>query len=432
MKKESGASCKAPLIFNLFPRHFGSIDQWAPTAAAAGKMGFNWIYVNPFHACGYSGSLYAIQNYYQLSTLFLKPGHDPSDWRPLKKFIAACSDAGCQVMMDLVINHTAFDSVLVKTNPQWYTWDDQGKLVCPRAIDPANAANVTIWGDLAEIDNRNSPDRKGLWDYWDKLIAFFQEMGIVGFRCDAAYQVPADLWTFLISAAKKRFPRTLFLAETLGCRLEEIDQLQGTGFDYLYNSSKYWEFDQPWCIDQHGRNKRVAPSISFPESHDTARLASEWPGTETNQKSRYLFSALFSEGLLMPMGYEFGAVTRMDVVRGTVGDVDKRKWDLTAWITAVNTLKRATPVLREEGQWNVLSAYDRDVLFLEKRSDKGASSVFICINKNKQNPRNVSHDELPHEIRSCAKAIRPFMEDAEETEIPNLMDLGPAEIVLFY
>jgi starch synthase (maltosyl-transferring) len=430
MKKDSIMVAGPPMIFNLFPRHFPSIDDWSGILPHAQEMGFNWIYVNPFHERGYSGSLYAIKNYYRIDPLFLKKNQDPADWRIVKSFVASCAKSGCSVMMDLVINHTAFDSVLVASNPLWYKWDERGKPLCPRAIDPANAENVTIWGDLAEIDNSGSTDRKGLWNYWDKLVAFYQEKGILGFRCDAAYQVPSELWKFLISSAKKRSPRTVFLAETLGCRLEEIDRLKGMGFDYLYNSSKYWEFDQPWCIEQHARNKRIAPSISFPESHDTSRLAAEDPGTENVQKSRYLFSALFSEGLLMPMGYEYGAKTRMDVVRGAVSDVDSPQWDLTRWIAGVNTLKLTVPVLREEGTWNVLSPYDRDLLFLEKRSEKGAGSVFLCINKNKKSSRGVSRDEFPQEVGRCAKIIRPFIENAEAAKLPDGFELASAEIVV--
>ncbi|MDD5673466.1 MAG: alpha-amylase family glycosyl hydrolase, partial [Chitinivibrionales bacterium] len=312
-----------PLVYNLFPRHYANIDEWNGAIAHIAGMGFNWIYINPFHATGFSGSLYAIKNYYELNPIFLKKGQDSGDFRPLKKFIAGSINAGCNIMMDLVINHTAFDSPLVKSNPQWYLRDQCGKLVSPSAIDPADATKVTVWGDLAEIDNKNSGDKKNLWAYWDKLVAFYQAMGITGFRCDAAYQVPAELWTALIGHAKKRHPKTIFIAETLGCRLCEIDALASAGFDYLFNSSKYWNFDKSWCVEQHAANKVIAPSISFPESHDTPRLAGEPPGTVDMQKSRYAFAALFSAGLLMPMGYEFGAKIKMNVVTGSPGDVEK-------------------------------------------------------------------------------------------------------------
>jgi starch synthase (maltosyl-transferring) len=435
MKKNIETIKKTPLIFNLFPRQFRSIEDWSAAIGHAANMGFTWIYVNPFHETGCSGSLYAIRDYYRINSLFLKNGQDPSDWRILARFVEACRGSGLNVMMDLVINHSAFDSVLVETNPLWYKWNEKGELVHPRAIDPANADNVTIWGDLAEMDNKDSKDRQGLWNYWDKLIGFFQNLGILGFRCDAAYQVSAELWKFLISSAKKRDPRTMFLAETLGCRLDEIDALYGTDFDYLYNSSKYWEFDRPWCLEQHERNKRIAPSISFAESHDTARLAAEFPGTLPVQKSRYLLSALFSEGLLMTMGYEYGAKIKMDVVHGAVIDVEHPQWDLTNWITGVNRLKTKMPVLNEEGTWQALSSYESDILFLEKKSGKNADSLLLCINKNKLNGRRVSREEFPWDVASW-KFMRPFSEMSWDRSKASALsfpcELSPAEIMLFF
>jgi len=351
VKQNSIQDHKIPLIYNLFPRYFPTIDDWLTSIPHVKEMNFNWIYVNPFHATGFFGEFICDKNYYQINPLFLKPGQDPTDWRPIKKFVSAGENAGCSVMMDLVINHTAFDSVLVKTNPLWYKREGDGNLRCPRAIDPNNADNVTIWGDLAEIDNRDSKDRKGLWDYWDKLIAFFQDMGILGFRCDAAYQVPAELWKFLITAAKKRHPRTVFLAETLGCKLEEIDVLYNTGFDYLYNSSNIGISTKPWCIEQHERNKRVAPSISFAESHDTPRLAGEHPGTLFVSKEQICFQRSVFRRTSNDYGYEYGAKIKTDVVKGTLSDVEKPQWDLTTWIRDVNQLKSDTPVLNVEGTW---------------------------------------------------------------------------------
>jgi starch synthase (maltosyl-transferring) len=134
----------------------------------------------------------------------------------------------------------------------------------------------------------------------------------------------------------------------------------------------------------------------------------------------------------MPMGYEFGAKTRMDVVKGTVDDVDKPQWDLTEWITDVNAFKLSMPVLCEEGTWNALYPFDRDLLFLEKRSDKGEASIFLCINKNKQNGRGVSREEFPNVIKSCATILRPTTGNFDGSAVPGAVDLGPAEIALLY
>jgi starch synthase (maltosyl-transferring) len=422
---------KIPVIFNLFPRYFATIDDWGKLVSHAAGMGFNWIFVNPFQATGFSGSLYAIKNYYQLNPLFLKKGHDPSDWRPLKKFVAACKDSGIDVMMDLVINHTAFDSFLVKSNPDWYKRDKEGKLVSPYAIDPANADNITVWGDLAEIDNHNSTDKKGLWDYWNKLVLYFQEMGIQGFRCDAAYQVPADLWTFLISIAKKRYPRTVFLAETLGCTLQQIAELKGAGFDYLYNSSKYWEFNKPWCLEQHESNKKIAPSVSFPESHDTPRLAGEKPGTIAVQKMRYVFGAVFSTALFMPMGYEYGAKKRIDVVLGSPDNVEDPQWDLSEWIKDINALKLETPLFCEEGSWKALTGYEEQFLFLEKKSDRSNDSALICVNKNMEGETVLLAASLPEELKAYKKMLRPLSNPKIEADIPQDLVLSPADLIIF-
>ncbi|NLG15761.1 MAG: alpha-amylase, partial [Fibrobacter sp.] len=378
MKKQDDV----PLIFNLFPRHFKSIDNWAEMIPHVKEMGFNAIFVNPFHETGFSGSLYAVKDYYRLNPLFLKKNQDPADFGPIQKFIKKCKDNGIDIIMDLVINHTAFDSVLTVQHPGWYKRDNEGRLVNPFAIDPGDGNKVTVWGDLAIIENEHGSDREGLWNYWDSLVGFFQKMGILGYRCDAAYQVPAPLWEKLISSAKKRAPGTMFYAETLGCQLSQIEALAHVGFDYLFNSSKWWKYDQPWALDQHQSNKKIAPSIAFPESHDTDRLASEHPGTKEAQKGRYAFEALFSKGLMMTMGYEYGARTRMDVVKGSPDHVDKPQWDLSGWIKQVNDLKMKIPVLGEEGTWRTLSDYSQPFLFLRKDSDTGNKPVWVCINKN--------------------------------------------------
>lgn len=422
---------KIPLIFNLFPRHFKTIHDWSDIIAHVKDMGFNSIYVNPFHETGFSGSLYAVKDYYRLNPLFLKPGDNPADFTPLKSFVEKCRESGLELIMDLVINHTAFDSVLTRSHSQWYKRDAKGNLMSPYAVDPADPSNVTIWGDLAEIDNEKSKDLQGLWNYWDELINYYQNMGILGYRCDAAYQVPASLWERLISSSKRRFPETTFYAETLGCQMSEIKALSKVGFDYLFNSSKWWNFDKPWAIEQHSLNKSIAPSVSFPESHDTERLASVEPGTIDVQKLRYAFAAVFSKGLLMPMGYEFGAITRMDVVNGSPEHVDKPKWDLSSWIRQINNLKTTVPVLSEEGQWTVLCEYHLPFLFLKKSSESGNPPVYICINKKLTKETDVEDWMIPDEVKSCTKALGLMSDTIAQEPMPQAFTLDSADIALF-
>jgi starch synthase (maltosyl-transferring) len=290
---------------------------------------------------------------------------------------------------------------------------------------------VTVWGDLASIDNEHSSDRENLWKFWDRVVSFHQKLGFKGFRCDAAYQVPSSLWKWLIAQAENRCDGTVFYAETLGCRLDQVEALSDSGFDYLFNSVKWWNYDQSWALDQHASNKRIAPSIGFAESHDTERLASVPPGTEQAQKSRYAFAALFSAGLLMPAGFEYGAVTRMDVVRGTPDNVDKQKWNLTKWIRAMNQLKLSIPVLSEEGSWRPLCDWGHSYLFLKKSSDRGSRPAYVCINKNPHASIAIDTDMVPQEVRRCTRSLPLLSCPIIEDEIPSAFLLDPAEIVLF-
>lgn len=421
-----------PLIYNLFPRHFAAIDEWAGILPHARDLGFTAVFVNPFHETGFSGSLYSIKDYFRLNPLFLRKGQDPSDFKPLVQFIGACRETGLDLIMDLVINHTAIDSPLVKSKPSWYKHDASGAVASPFAIDPGDPGKVTVWGDLASIDNENSRDRENLWQYWDTLVAFYQKMGITGFRCDAAYQVPPRLWKWLIEKAKARVPESVFYAETLGCRLDQVEALEGSGFDYLFNSVKWWNYDKSWALDQQAAHKHIAPSIGFAESHDTERLAGVAPGTREVQKSRYAFAALFSRGLLMPMGFEYGATTRMDVVRGTPAHVDKPKWDIGPWIAAMNRTKLSIPVLSEEGRWRALCNFEQPFLFLEKASDRGDRSIFLCVNRNNAGSTVVDSDQVPQEVRRCTTTVQLMAEPmVQENEIPAAFLLEAAEIVLF-
>lgn len=419
-------SNKPLLIYNLFPRVFKSIFDWPKHVPFVASMKFNAIYLNPFNETGGSRSLYAIKNHYRLNQEFLA-GADPNDFSPLKEFIDECRENGLSVIMDLVINHTANESELLRQYPNWFKWDN-GNPVHPFAIDPADSSVVTVWGDLAEINYEYNADYSGLLEYWDKLVAFYQDLGVKGFRCDAAYKVPCTLWTPLIASAHKRDPQTVFLAETLGCKLDQVQALGSCGFNYLFNSSKWWNFEKPWCIEQHGQFKNIAPSISFPESHDTPRQASQPPQTESMQKCRYLFSALFSKGLLMPVGYELGALQKLDVVFSRPEDLLAQKWDISSWINQINDFKLQSDILTTEGAWRAVTGFDWNLLGLIREDIHG--SIGVLINKDWYNGFYLNRNNLG-ELSKYEKMIRPFGNINEE--VPNNSDipLGPSEIVLF-
>lgn len=416
------------IIYNLFPRLLGPMSRWPAHAGRVRELGFNWIFVNPLQYPGFSGSLYAVKDFYRLNPLFVSEGTtDPM--AELARTLEVMHDQGLRVMMDLVINHTAKDSELCAAHPSWFRRDATGAVVSPSAIDPADARKVTVWGDLAEIDNANSADRQGLWAYWTALVQYYLDLGFDGFRCDAAYKVPARLWEQLIGVARKKKPGALFAAETLGCRLAEVRQLKPAGFDYLFNSSKWWAFDQPWCLEQHEEFQEIAPSIAFPESHDTPRMPSECGDRLQVLKQRYLLAAVFSEGLMLPLGYEFGFRRPLDVVKSSPEDWEETGRDLSPFIARVNALKLASPVLSAEGHWKPLTTLAAPTLVLQK-TQPGCEPALVLVNKDWDAPQTVT--ALGGALAGPRRLLRPFEEGAREATLaPGAsVRLEPAELAI--
>ena len=209
-----------PRIYNLFPSLVGPIARWETHVERIAAMNFDWMYLNPLHETGYSGSLYAVKNYYRLNPLF-RGTATASDDELIAGFTAAAGAAGISVMMDLVVNHTARDADLTREHPGWYRRAEDGSIESPSANDPANPSDVTVWTDLAELDYRERPQRAEMVAYFSEVVRHYTRLGIAGFRCDAAYKVPSDVWAAYIAAAREIRPDALFAAETLGAPLRK-------------------------------------------------------------------------------------------------------------------------------------------------------------------------------------------------------------------
>lgn len=418
-----------PIIYSLFPRLAGTMPEWLPHSQRARQLGFNWVHLNPMQLPGSSNSLYAIKDFYRINPLFVPAGcTDPVQL--LRETVAAMHGQGLRVMLDLVVNHTATDSPLVDEHPAWFRRDRRGRIVNPSAIDPGKPGKVTVWRDLAEVDNEASSDRKQLWAYWTGLVEFYQQLGFDGFRCDAAYKVPAPLWKLLIERGRTRNPDIVFAAETLGCRMAEVRALAGSGFDYLFNSSKWWNFDQPWCLDQHEEFGTIAPSIAFPETHDTERVMAMSNGLLQVQKQRYAFAAAFSAGLLMPIGYEYCAKKRLDVVKTTPESWEEPTWDISDFIRAINQLKSRVPIMQVEGQWRVLTELNGPTVVLRKRADE-YDPLVVVINKDWHNEHTVTVPTLPQKLGGPLAETFVCRDGGEVHDWPagGRIQLRPAEVV---
>ncbi len=386
-------------IYNLFPTLAGTIRDWKEHLPRIARMGFNAVYVNPFHYPGFSGSLYAVKDYYRLNPRF-RGGEPGDDDALLHRFTDAARGHGLRVIMDLVVNHTSKDSDLVVSHPDWFARDRRGDLVSPYATDPADPARKTVWADLAELDYR-SPRQRQIVAYFQQLVRHYVGLGFDGFRCDAAYKVPAAVWRGLTEAAKEASSEVIFCAETVGAPLEAVLALSDAGFDYLFNSVKWWDFESPWLLQQYEAFRLIAPSIGFPESHDTERLATELlargipeAAMEPHYRQAYAFAAAYSTGVLMPMGFEFGWSRALDPTSSREEEPEPKRFDLSGFIAEVNMMKKAIPALNEEGPQRLLTEQGDSLVVLEKQTESGEECALILVNMNEREPREASLETL--------------------------------------
>jgi len=413
------------IIYNLFPLLAGPAPNWKKHFSRAAAMGFDWIFINPIQLPGGSSSLYSIADYYTINPLFVAPRSKKGAEEQIKEAFKAAQGNGLKVMIDLVINHCAVDSKLLQSHPEWFSWEAKGRVLRPFCYE--NGKKV-IWKDLATFDHKNTKDKEGLFQFFFNVIKFLIELGCRGFRCDAAYKVPGNIWKRLIRETKKIYPDVLFFAETLGCPPDQTRKTAAAGFDYIFNSSKWWDYNSHWLMAQYDLTRDIAPSISFPESHDTNRLYAELHGNIDGVKQRYLFAAIFSGGVMMPMGFEFGFEKKLHVVNTRLKDWEQTDVDLTSFITKVNKIKTEHAIFLEEAPTRVLHNANPHVLLMWKASVNSQDESLLILNKDIHNYQHFYADNLQEFVQAGA----PLMDVSPEDQLeyipkPFSYDLRPGQ-----
>ncbi len=390
------------VIYNLFPLLAGKFSDWEKHLIRASEMGFNWIFVNPIQYPGFSGSIYSIKDYFSFNPLLVDDKSKKSPEEQVKEVCRTAERLGLNMMIDLVINHCAVDSDLIREHPEWFKWE--GKQVAhPFCYE--NKKKV-VWGDLASFNHRHTKDPEGLFQFFFRIVKFLVELGFRGFRCDAAYQFPAGLWRRLIGETKRMYmyPEVLFFAETLGCTADQTRETARAGFDYIFNSVKWWNFYSPWLLEQYNLTRDIVPSIGFPESHDTKRLFEELHGNIDGIKQRYLFSAMFSAGVMMPIGFEFGFRKKPHVVRTRPEDWEETAIDLTEFIKKVNEIKGKYKIFQEEAPTQILNYRNPNILVMWKASTYTKEESLVILNKDIHN-KQLFYDNLYRFIQSKSPLV---------------------------
>ena len=157
---------------------------------------------------GTLGSYYSIIDYCQINPEF-------GTREDFEHFLGEAHRLGFKVILDWVANHTAPDSEWTK-NEGWHYRDSLGNLMVQYD-----------WTDISKLNYNNQDMRNEMLKamHW-----WMDTIGIDGFRCDVAGEVPTDFWNWAMADLRQTHPNMFTLAEDE----DKAQELTETAFDMYY------------------------------------------------------------------------------------------------------------------------------------------------------------------------------------------------------
>ncbi len=363
------------VVYEIFPRAFspaGTFKGIIPQLDRLKSLGVNVIWLMPIHPTGKDkqkgtlGSPYAVRDYDAVNPEFGTPAE-------FKQLIAAAHDRGMKVFIDIVANHTAWDSSLLRKHPDWYTHDASGKIVPPNPD----------WVDVADLDYSKPALRRYMSEM---MVRWLRDYKVDGFRCDYASGVPTDFWEALRPELDRVRPDLAFLAES------DDPVLLENAFDIDYA----WDFYHAMSESLGGRKPasfvrevwekaaakypRGALRLRFSDNHDQLRTTGQAGLPAALAASAVMFTL---DGVpLLYNGMEVG-----DTVESAEPALFERapiQWEMTErrprvepFYRALSALRRAHPAFtRGTVRW--LGNADETRILSFERAKAGESLVVVA------------------------------------------------------
>ncbi len=322
---------------------------------------------------GTLGSQYAAQDYTSINPEF-------GTMADFKHLVDEAHKMGFKVIIDWVANHTGWDHVWTKTNPDFYLKD-------PKTNDFQIASGMD---DIIELDYKNPKMREAMID---AMKFWVRETNIDGFRCDLAAWVEVDFWQQARPEVEKIKP--LFF-------LGEFDELDNPDYGKVFDASYIWtwmhktkDFNDGKVSFQDLKNLLMKYSAIgdgsmrawFTSNHDE----NTWNGTEYEKygvfaKPLAVFSITWNGVPLIYNGQELPLRTK----RLEFFEKDPIPWtgtnELHDFYKTLLNLKSTNPALRGGDTavtTYILKTTADDKIFAYVRKN-GKDEVFTVLNFSKQ------------------------------------------------
>ncbi len=234
--KNTNIKLRNMVIYQIYVRNFstsGKFDAVIKDLDRIKSLGVDMIYLLPVHPIGEKnkkGSLgcpYSIQDYRRIAS-------ELGTMEDFKRLIEATHQKKMKIMMDIVYNHTSWDSVLLKEHPEYFFRDKAGNI----------SGKVLDWSDVTDFDYSSG---KELWDELSDILVGYAKMGVDGFRCDVASLVPIDFWKYARQQVSKVNRKVIWLSESIHGSF--CKEMRDKGFECASEPEIYQAFDMAYDYD---------------------------------------------------------------------------------------------------------------------------------------------------------------------------------------
>ncbi len=393
---QSDIAFSHPRIYYVNPLLLAGRDRWSEVFDHASMLGFEIVLSAPPFRKKAGSSLFSTDTYEYLDpALELK-----EDAKEVLSMLAQDAQAsGIELMLDLAVST-----------------HDAGTAAAFTPLDPRRSPlSPTKSAALSPT---------AVIDEWEARLAEFASCGVAGYRVLGLGSVPVDGWRRLMTSAKATRPGTRFFAYTPGTDFALRSALQDCGFDGAFSSLAWWDLRESWFLEEYRLQLPFGPQIAFPEVPFGKRLAH---GTESREirerKSRRALhlAAELGDGLLVPMGFEFGATLPLDPTYGHGKGLRVLKaegaYDISADIRDLNSVPRASTrqmILRSEttNQVTVIARADRPAW------QDATHARLLAVNRDLRRPA-----EPPDDI--MRRLASPFM---PIEGVPSSRKIAPGEV----
>lgn len=310
-----------PRIYYVHPLQLRGYDAWGEIFEHAYSLGFDTVLTAPLFERGNHTSVFVSRSFDRIDPA-LQLGDDVEN--TFSQLTALAANHKIRLMLDLVIDRTARENA-----------GTDSIVADPRMPPEANCSQ--------SLDLSPSQVTFQYLEEWRQRIGVLVDAGVAGFRCLGIEHVPEEAWASLIKAARARRDSVEFLAWTPGTSFDRRRALEGLGFNGCFSSFAWWNLDDGWLAEEHARQRGLGYQVAFPEPPYGKRIAHGTESCEILQRKALRglhLSATLSGGVMVSMGFEYGASTPLDPMHGDglglAGLRDQSSFDICSEIRATN------------------------------------------------------------------------------------------------